>query len=336
VARRRASTTVRCLAARGFPVAARERIKAAMESHAVVFTTNHDLIVYWSMGVHDTYGGCATVWGGGKGKCAFDLADAEVGATLTPVYFLHGAMHLIVESSGVTRKLVRSTATLLDQFGAPVKGDPRARPLLITEGSSHDKLRAIEDNVYLAHAFKLFRRCQDPLVIFGSLLGEQDQHLVDAVNEQPKRRWRCRCSRATGASSSARRCSSPRGSRPSASTSSTPAPTRSATPTSPSRRASGARRSGEDGRRPPAALASTRAVASATPCAPDWMGRHARRPRRHARRLASARGRQPGRIWPCDGCCRAPPVGTSLSPRVVCRDQRVFEVAPLSCARPST
>lgn len=77
--------------------------------------------------------------------------------------------------------------TLLDQFGQPIPGDPRARPLLVTEGSARDKLRAIEANDYLSFALGELRREALPLVVFGSSLSPQDQHLVDALNEYPDR-----------------------------------------------------------------------------------------------------------------------------------------------------
>jgi hypothetical protein len=104
-----------------------------------------------------------------------------------PVYFLHGAMHLIVGGSGRTRKLTRTDETILDQFGQPIEGDPQGRPLLISEGSYREKLRAIENNDYLSYALDRLTNCDSPLVIFGSALAEQDMHLIDAINETPAR-----------------------------------------------------------------------------------------------------------------------------------------------------
>lgn len=90
--------------------------------------------------------------------------------------------------SGVTRKLVQTgLRKLLDQFGRPLDGDRQARPLLITEGSSQHKLQAIEGNDYLAHALDRLGDCDLPLVVFGSDLGAQDQHLVEALNRNPDR-----------------------------------------------------------------------------------------------------------------------------------------------------
>ncbi len=118
----------------------------------------------------------------------FDLADSEPPEEKTPVYFLHGALHLVVMGSGVTRKLVNtSLQNLLDQFGRPLDGDEQVRPLLVTEGSAQHKLLAIEGNDYLSDALDRLRRFRRPIVVFGSDLSEQDRHLVDALNRNPER-----------------------------------------------------------------------------------------------------------------------------------------------------
>jgi hypothetical protein len=162
-------------------------IKAVLECQEWVFTTSYDLLLYWAMAV-DGWRRLVDCFWSGRPRCQFDPDNADVGPDRVPVYFLHGAMHLVVSGSGVTRKLTRTALqNVLQQFGEPIDGDPQARPLLVTEGSSRDKLRAIEANAYLVHAIERLRRCRLPLVVFGSSLGEQDAHLVEALNEHPDR-----------------------------------------------------------------------------------------------------------------------------------------------------
>jgi hypothetical protein len=169
----------------GIPEETLKAIGRVLQAQEYVFTTSYDLIVYWAMGAVNYYGLCDCFWGGGN---CFDPTDSDVPEHLTPIYFLHGALHLVVMGSGLTRKLVQTNLqTLLDQFGRPLDGDKRARPLLITEGSSQHKLQAIEGNDYLAHALDQLGECDLPLVVFGSDLGEQDQHLVEALNRNPER-----------------------------------------------------------------------------------------------------------------------------------------------------
>jgi hypothetical protein len=158
-------------------------IKDVLLKQRQVFTTNYDMLLYWAMGHGDDYGPLVDcLW-----HNRFDPKNIALGVGKIPVYLLHGAMHLVSMSDGTTCKVTRGKETVLEQFGKPYDGDSHARPLLITEGSWHDKLQAIEDNDYLSHALGQFRRCALPLVIFGSSLGDQDQHLADAINLHPER-----------------------------------------------------------------------------------------------------------------------------------------------------
>lgn len=162
-----------------------KRIGRVLQRQEYVFSTNYDLIVYWAMQAVGYEGLCDCFW---CEKNSFDPANCDVPARRTPVYFVHGALHLVVMGSGVTRKLVSGNLeTLLDQFGKPLDGDDQVRPLLITEGSAQHKLQGIEGNDYLSHTLDQLGKCDLPLVVFGSGLGEQDQHLVDALNRNPSR-----------------------------------------------------------------------------------------------------------------------------------------------------
>ena len=162
-----------------------ETIGKALQRQEYVFSTSYDLIVYWAMQAVGYDGLCDCFW---CEKNSFDPTNCDVPARRTPVYFLHGALHLVVMGSGTTRKLVSGNLeTILDQFGRPLDGDERVRPLLITEGSPQHKLQGIEGNGYLSHALEQLGKCDLPLVVFGSDLGEQDQHLADALNRNPKR-----------------------------------------------------------------------------------------------------------------------------------------------------
>ena len=139
------------------PDATLRTIRSVLAKFEWVFTTSYDLIVYWAIGHGGRYKPFVDSfrWGG---RCEFDPRRAEVAVGQIPVYFLHGALHLVVGGSGITWKL-RNTQiqTLLDQFGQAIDGDPQARALLVTEGSAQDKLRAIDGNDYLAHALDRLR-----------------------------------------------------------------------------------------------------------------------------------------------------------------------------------
>jgi hypothetical protein len=170
------------------PRPTREAIAAVMAEFEWVFTTSYDLLAYWAMACngfapfmdHFRYGG----------RCEFDPRRALSSGSRIPVYFLHGALHLVTGEGGATWKLTQGNGnldSLLEQFGKPIRGDASARPLVVTEGSANDKLNAIEDNVYLSHALDRLRERDLPVVVFGSSLGEQDAHLTAALSEHPDR-----------------------------------------------------------------------------------------------------------------------------------------------------
>jgi Domain of unknown function (DUF4917) len=168
------------------PDVALKNIRDELLRYEWIFSTSYDLLLYWAMGCGGSFSPFIDHFRGSR--LEFDPGCADVYVGQVPVYFVHGALHLVVSGSGVTWKL-RSGAiqTVLDQFGEPIDGDPHSRPLLVTEGTARDKLRAIEGNVYLAHALQMLRSMELPLVVFGSSLGAQDEHLLDALNEHPRR-----------------------------------------------------------------------------------------------------------------------------------------------------
>lgn len=168
------------------PGATLATIRDVMTSAEWIFTTSYDLLLYWAMGHGGRYSPFKDNFRFG-GRCEFDPDRADVFEHEIPVYYLHGALHLVVGGSGTTWKLRQSLQTILDQFGRPIDGDPQARPLLVTEGAAQGKLQAIESNAYLSHAWEQLRGLDLPTVLFGSALGAQDEHLVEALSENPTR-----------------------------------------------------------------------------------------------------------------------------------------------------
>jgi hypothetical protein len=162
-------------------------IRDVLEGFEWIFTTSYDLLLYWVIGYQGKFAPFIDHFRYG-GRCEFDPKRAGVYEDQIPIYFLHGALHLVVGGSGVTWKLRRNDVdALLDQFGQPISGDPRARPLLVTEGSTEDKLEVIEGNEYLSHAIERLRSNGLATVVFGSGLSTHDAHLAEALNEFPER-----------------------------------------------------------------------------------------------------------------------------------------------------
>jgi Domain of unknown function (DUF4917) len=169
------------------PQSTRAAIRAELERFEWIFTTSYDLLLYWAIASPGHFRPFKDHFRFGR-RLEFDPTRARVLAGEIPVYFVHGALHLVVSGDGVTWKLKQTAIrSLLDQFGLPIAGDEQARPLLVTEGSARDKLQAIEANSYLSHALDRLRKNDRPLVVFGSSLSEQDRHIAEALNEFPSR-----------------------------------------------------------------------------------------------------------------------------------------------------
>jgi hypothetical protein len=177
---------------REVPAATLDAIQDAFLKHDKIFTTSYDLLAYWAMGRQGGYRFFCDFFWGGREANEFDPDDCEAWDGRTPIYYLHGALHLIVSGEGITRKvnkrdLREGEEEILELFDSEVPDDPEARPLLVTEGSSSDKLQKIERNAYLCHAYEALEDDDGSLLVFGHSLGKQDQHLIEAIRAQPDR-----------------------------------------------------------------------------------------------------------------------------------------------------
>jgi hypothetical protein len=161
-------------------------VKEAMREFRYVFSTNYDLLLYWALMFEGPGGFTDYIF---RGDGHFDPLDVDVWRpAVTRVLFLHGGLHLVRLSGGRTAKRVRTEfEALLDLFGEPLPSDPYASPLVVTEGTSENKLRSISSSDYLSFALATFRDISGPVVAFGHSLGEFDQHIVRSM-----RRWQDR------------------------------------------------------------------------------------------------------------------------------------------------
>ncbi len=168
-----------------------EAIREELRKYRHVFTTSYDLLAYWAAAKgppsYPFAGFCDFFWAKGKNAFAESTITFPAGSAHTRLYFLHGALHLVVLGDGTTCKQTASFTTLLDKFGLPFYGDHTARPLIVTEARAADKLRSINGNGYLSYCWRLLGETHCPVVVFGHSLNEQDRHLVEALNQHSDR-----------------------------------------------------------------------------------------------------------------------------------------------------
>ena len=148
------------------------RIRAELLRYRRVFSTNYDLLVYWAIMCEDGPNDFRDFFW--DPSLTFDSADVEVWGRPSVVHFLHGGVHLRRHEEGGTSKRRAVDANLLTQFDTDwASGEI---PLLVSEGTSEDKLRSINGSDYLTFCYSNFARHKGNLVIYGHGLGREDAH----------------------------------------------------------------------------------------------------------------------------------------------------------------
>jgi Domain of unknown function (DUF4917) len=161
-------------------------IRQELRNYQWVFSTNYDLLIYWSMMYQKAAPGPMTYQKPGDGfkdyfwssGCSFDITDTGIRKESdTRVLYLHGALHLKRDpDTWSTSKLTNDGLdSILSQLDVP---------LFVTEGSPESKMRAVRRSDYLSFASQQLAICDRPLVIFGHSLGDSDTHLVDAIKKK--------------------------------------------------------------------------------------------------------------------------------------------------------
>ena len=102
------------------------------------------------------------------------------------VFFLHGNFHMYKKENSKAKEysIFKITETTNDSFMSNVheKIFNASNDLVwVLENKSEDKLRKIENNSYLSKGYKKLSDLKGSMVIFGSSLDENDQHIFSAI-----------------------------------------------------------------------------------------------------------------------------------------------------------
>jgi hypothetical protein len=157
------------------PLHQREACANFLNNFDHIFTTNYDLLLYWvivraAIGFTDGFGAGDAV---GPFRIFSEHASCNT-------YYLHGALHLFSDAAGNTLKLILSGTTIMRDIAARIQAGPE-RPLIISEGTSIQKLAKIRPIPYLNVAYEYLLNLQGSLFIFGSSISEVDSHIYDAI-----------------------------------------------------------------------------------------------------------------------------------------------------------
>jgi len=152
-------------------------------SYFNIFTTNYDLLPYW-IDMKDTIPD--KYQDGFRTDIDNPLADyvifSEHTGSKKGLFFLHGALHLY-QISGEVRKHCweRSGIRLIERIKDGLK--KKEYPLFVAEGNCEKKLEQINQSSYLSYCYGKLKRVQNSIVVYGSSLGDNDKHIIDAIAE---------------------------------------------------------------------------------------------------------------------------------------------------------
>ena len=165
-----------------------ERISEAMSLHRFVFTLNYDLLTYWSAMVSGPTSAIRDFFWSQHNT--FDINNATLEEGGTGLFYVHGGVHLWRDSkSGRTGKWTkRSGGALLTRLEADFRSLPSRRPLLVSEGTSAQKMAVIRRSDYLTYALQALSENMTDTVIFGASFADQDAHIIGAIASGRQRR----------------------------------------------------------------------------------------------------------------------------------------------------
>lgn len=156
-------------------------VRSFLSSFTNIFTLNYDLLLYWAINQDELHPQVAKADGFRRpdGVLTWRYPGSEQDQT---VFFLHGAVHLYTDDHEV-RKLSGSVGTIVQQLRSNLSEG--RYPLVVTEGSRANKQTRIAQNPYLAYCHRRLGRLGGALFIHGVALSDNDQHISDAISEEP-------------------------------------------------------------------------------------------------------------------------------------------------------
>ena len=148
-----------------------------------LYSLNYDLLLYWTLmqdevkpavksddGFRDSedHSGDFVVW---------DVQNSGQ----QRIYFLHGALH-IHDAGSELKKFVwsKTEVALIDQIKRSLA--LRHYPLIVTEGTSDQKMDRIQHSGFLNRAYRSFSEIGGSLFIYGHSLAENDEHLLKLID----------------------------------------------------------------------------------------------------------------------------------------------------------
>jgi len=163
-----------------------------------IYTLNYDLLLYWTTIKLDSFFEDNQIknkkleikdgfYDPDKGHTNY-VTYANNNSTNKPnIFYLHGALHIFDKKDKIIKNTYKRTERALREQTLE-NLDNEIYPIFVSEGTSYQKKSKILHNAYLNHCYRSLKsigskRKDDHLIIFGTMLKTNDEHIQDAIIE---------------------------------------------------------------------------------------------------------------------------------------------------------
>ncbi|MFH5833749.1 DUF4917 family protein [Halalkalibaculum sp. DA384] len=158
-----------------------------------VFTTNYDLLLYWVL-MRNSIANSTD----GFGRDLLNPEDEYIpedeleysklrwgkNKENQNIHYVHGTLPFFDTGIHIEKEEYTTTRYLLENVKARL--DRKEYPIFVTAGSGKEKLTHILHNRYLTYCYESLCNISGSLVTFGFNFGENDKHIIDAINKASK------------------------------------------------------------------------------------------------------------------------------------------------------
>ncbi len=158
-----------------------ENCKKFISQFDLIYTLNYDLLLYWVIVKMVEEENFEITDGFTKNEqdnnyCVYP----NVGGKSFKYHHLHGGLHLFKKAPNTIKLVFKDVnISLIDQIRENLKNNHY--PVFISEGSAQQKETKITENPYLDHCYKSLKSLKRDLVIFGTGLKKNDEHIKKAI-----------------------------------------------------------------------------------------------------------------------------------------------------------
>jgi len=159
--------------------AATKRFLANFKS---IYTLNYDLLLYWTI-MHEVEGlefraddGFRTPDEGETDYVTWEVENTDN----QNIHYLHGALHIFDAHPTVQKYTWNHTGVrLITQVRQAM--DRGLYPIIVSEGTSDQKIEVINHSNYLSRSYRSFARIGNSLFVFGHSLADNDDHILHLI-----------------------------------------------------------------------------------------------------------------------------------------------------------